>query len=309
MQTAMYAGEDAASDVLSCHLRDGAGAETTEDGCVWLKLNLRRLDRKSTSNDFGFKDDDNGLSGGFQRHLGGPWYASASLGYDSHFISFRDVPAQFSGEMGVGAAALKWQQGPGVIAVSVAGGGGEFSSQREIDLAGPYLSPNLAQARFNVSFVEADLQAAWESSNGPAYIKPRIDINVNYESLGAFAETGAGAIGSRSNGSSHTGIAAKPAVEIGYDIHSSGPMIRPWVILGAAWRPDAKFDISSSFIGSLPAAGTYVQSTRIDKLTGTVAAGFDIVENKLYNLSFSYQGDYGTRYIRQGARMKLNIAF
>jgi hypothetical protein len=75
-------------------------------------------------------------------------------------------------------------------------------------------------------------------------------------------------------------------MEFGMDIDRPGrPLLRPWITLGMAWRPDAKFDPPAAIVGSLPQAGTYTQSTRVDRTSPTVAAGFDVIKARAYSIS------------------------
>jgi uncharacterized protein with beta-barrel porin domain len=208
------------------------------------------------------------------------------------------------------AAALKWQRGNGLLAFSLAGGGGRMTGQRTINLPGPNLQPGDARSTFDAEYVQADLRAAWLFSQGVTYAKPQIDLNFDYEGLNAFHETGAGPIGSRSPGADHYGFSARPAIEFGANFgHPGEQMVRPWLTLGFDWRPDAKFDLPVAFIGSIPQAGTYTQTGRIDSAAAIVNAGFDIFRRGRYDISFAYEGDLGATYQRQGGRVKVSIPF
>jgi hypothetical protein len=168
----------------------------------------------------------------------------------------------------------------------------------------------MAQSTFDVAYAQADARAAWLFSGKAAYAKPQLDMNIDYERLGAFRESGLGAIGSWSPGTDHTGLSFKPSVEFGLNFnHTGGDSVRTWLTVGMDWRPDAKFDLPVAFVGSTLQAATYRQSGRIDYTAATVAAGFDVIRTGVYDISVNYDGDFGSNYRRQGARLKVSIPF
>ena len=215
-------------------------------------------------------------------------------------------PANISGDLYTGAVVLKWQSGPGLAALAVSGGGGHFGAMRQIDVLAPYgVTANLSAA-----FVTIDARGAWLFEGGGFYAKPTLDLILNYDRLGGFTEVGAGAIGSKSDGADHTSFAAKPAIEFGYDYHQGdGTVLRPWLTAGAALRPDATFALPVSFVGSIPAAGTYTITTRVDKTAATVEGGLDIIKAGAYSFSLAYSGEFGQTYTRNGARFKFSFPF
>jgi hypothetical protein len=305
-QAAMFAGEDAASNVLSCKTADTTYAAISETGCAWVKASSKTLERAATSNDFGFSDASTQLATGIQQRIAPNLLAGVSLGWDDHTTTEKSVPASVDGHYLTGAAALKWQRGPALLALAVSGGSGQFKASRQLDLLGA----TTAVGNFNVSFVTTDARAGWLFEHGAFYAKPLLDLSATYTSLGAFSEVGAGAIGSQSRGANHTTFAIKPQVEFGTDIRDAeGVVLRPWVAAGVAYRPNAQFDLPVSFVGGQAAAGTYSATTRIDRATATLDAGFDIIKAHGYSLSFAYTGEFGQAYGRQGGRMKLSIPF
>jgi hypothetical protein len=310
-QVMMYAGEDATNDVLSCHTGEGVASAIQESGCVWAKVHDRLLKRDSTAADFGFQDDDQGLSGGIQHALGSSdWVAGVSLGWQHHNIQVGKVPANAAGDLVTVAAALKWQKGDGLLALALAGGGGDMQGHRTIVLAGSAIAPAETVATFGANFVHADLRAAWLFHSAKAYAKPQLDVSLDRDNLGKFSEGGAGPIGASSPGVWHTGVTVKPAIEFGTDIATAGGITaRPWVSAGVAWRPDALFTAPFAFAGSTPSSGTFLQSTRVDRTSATVSAGLDVIKANRFNISVGYEGEFAKEHSRQGGRLKISMAF
>jgi hypothetical protein len=310
-QATMYAGEDATSNVLSCHTNDGAISAIAESSCGWVKVYLKDLNRNATANDYGYNDHESGLATGLQQHIGGPWIAGVSLGWDHHDITVRNVPAGFTGDLLTGSAAIKRQQGHSLLALAIAGGGGNWEGNRSIILPGPGLTPDQAHSNFSTHFVHVDGRAAYLFAAGQAYAKPMLDLNIDYDNLGAFSEVGAGPIGSRSPGTDRTMVVLKPSIEFGRDFGHGGPnlFVRPWINVGLAWRPDGQFDLPVAFVGSVPQAGTYTQTSRLDRVSGTVSAGLDLIKGGVYNVSVDYEGEFGADYKRQGGRLKISLPF
>ncbi len=76
-----------------------------------------------------------------------------------------------------------------------------------------------------------------------------------------------------------------------------------------AWRPDALFSAPFAFTGSTPQAGTYIQSTRVDRTSATVSAGLDLIKARAFNISVDYEGEFAKEHSRQGGRLKVSVAF
>jgi hypothetical protein len=311
LQVAMYAGEEASKDVLDCHFHDGsAAAVMAENSCVWFRVDAAHLDRSDTVQQLGFLDQASGLRGGAQVHLGGPWSVGLVVGHESHQLAFNTVPAHFNGELTVGAAALKWQQGPSEVSLSVAGGAGHFHSTRFLSLDAPGLmNPNPATADPSVGFIQVDLRASKDFNFGALNVKPEIDLNQNNEHMGAFVEANGGAVASQSPGGWHHGFTAKPDVLLSYDILSGQTVLRPYIAGGIAWRPDARFALPFAFVGSIPQAGTYTQDTRVDPLSGTFEVGLSLTKLGAFSISAAYQGEYSKNYTHNAGMMRAAIQF
>jgi hypothetical protein len=305
-QVALYAGEDAASNVMSCKTADTTAAAITETGCGWVKVATKTLHRRSNDTDFGFDDVSQQLSTGVQRKIGSNLYVGASLGWDVHTTTEADVPASGNGAFLTGAAVVKWQDGPGLAALAISGGGGQFSSSRTINVLGSHS----AAANMNVSFVTVEARGAWLFEHNDLYAKPTLDLVATNARMGSFAEVGAGPIGSRSGGANHTSFAIKPSLELGGDIHGAdGFVLRPWASIGAAFRPDASFDLPVSFVGSTLASGTYTITTKVDRIAATIDTGLEFIKPGRYTISLGYAGEYSRSYGREGGRFKIAIPF
>ncbi len=233
-------------------------------------------------------------------------FLGASLGWDIHATTENQVPASSNGTFLTGAGVVKWQDGPGLLALAISGGGGQFSSNRTINVLGSHT----ATANMNVSFVTVDARGAWLFEHGDYYAKPTLDLVATDAKLGAFTETGAGAIGSQSGGASHTSFAIKPVLEFGADLHDvNGFVLRPWAAVGATFRPDATFDLPVSFVGSTLGAGTYTVTTKVDRIAATIDTGLEFIKPGAYTISVGYAGEYSRSYGREGGRLKIAIPF
>ena len=201
---------------------------------------------------------------------------------------------------------LKWQDGPALLALAVSGGGGQFSSNRTVNVLGMHT----ATAQMNVSFVTVDARGAYLFERGDLYAKPTLDLVATNARMGSFTEVGAGPIGSRSGGADHTSFAIKPSLELGGDIHGAdGFVLRPWASIGAAFRPDASFDLPVSFVGSTLASGTYTITTKVDQVSATIDTGLEFIKPGHYTISLGYAGEYSRSYGREGGRFKIAIPF
>ncbi len=305
-QSALFAGEDAAGNVMSCKTADTTFSAITETGCGWVKVASKTLQRANTDIDFGYTDTSQQLSTGVQRKIAPNLFLGASLGWDTHSTVETDVPASITGNFLYGAAVLKWQEGPSLLALAVSGGSGQFSSTRQINVLGSYT----AEANFNVSFITVDARAAYLFERDVAYAKPTLDLIATNAKMGAFAEVGAGNIGSTSPGAEHTSFAIKPAIELGLNIADLQDLvIRPWFSGGAAFRPDATFALPAAFVGSQAGAGDYTITTRVDRIAATLDSGLEFIKPKAYTISLGYSGEYSRSYKREGGRLKISIPF
>jgi hypothetical protein len=309
LQIGKWAAEDAVTSVSSC-TPAGAVVTTSEHGCAWLKARKGELDRDDTSESFGFEDEFEGATVGLLRKIGGSWSAGFSLGWENHSARDDRGTASFQGDLYSGAATLKWERGHGRVALALAGGAGDLRSERQIAVSGPGVAPQVGRANVSLTFLDAGIRASRYFSVGRAYLRPGVEADVSYVKLGAFEESGAGVLGSRSPGADHVSSSVRPFVEAGVDVELAGGFgLRPWMRLGGTWRVQSDFRLPVAFVGSIAAAGTYDQSIPLEGVSARVEAGFDLHRTSSFGFRVGYEGEFGKSFTRQAARLALSFEF
>jgi hypothetical protein len=258
----------------------------------------------------GFENEFEATTLGMLRHLDGPWSAGFSLSWANHRIRNDGATARFDGDLFSAAVSLKWEQDGARLALALAGGGGDFAGIRQIGVAGPGVQGQIGQSSVPVTFLDAGIRASQYFTFGRAYVRPAIDADLSYVRLGAFAEGGAGAIGSRFSSTDNLGLSVRPSAEAGFDAELAGGFgIRPWVKLGANWRIQSDFRLPSSFIGSVPTAGSYDQTIESERFSTLVSAGFDLYRGSSFGLRITYESEFGETFDRQSGRIAFSVQF
>jgi hypothetical protein len=311
LQLGQLVAEDTIMSVSSCTPAGVVATTTSERGCAWIKPRTGTIRRDGNADDLGFTDDVEGGSVGMLRNLDGPWSLGFSIGWEQHQARTAMGPANFSGDLYSGAVTLKWERDHGRLALALGGGGGTLTSERQIQIMGPGILPQVGRAEIPITFLSAGVRASrYFPVGGIGYVRPQLDADLSYVRIGAFQEGGPGVIGVRSTGADNVSFTVKPAFEIGADMPLSGRLgIRPWASVGGAWRLQSDFTLPVAFNGSVPAAGTFDQRMEFEGVTLRLAAGLDLYRTGRFGLRVNYELETGERLHRETGRLAFSLQF
>ena len=297
----LFAAEDFAQALMSCRERDGAYAVIAEGQCIWAEADVNRFDQDGTSEQMQTEEDSYRFSAGGQFGLSEQWHMGFAFRYETLEQDTGDS-ASSDGQRFHAGAALKYNQGPLLLAGAVSAGRTWYDTERDFGFDG---FSDSASSSHEVDYLNGLLRGALLVPLGDYYLKPIADLNVAHVSSDGFKEDDGGGAALEFEDADGTYLSLSPALEAGAEWRlSSGTLVRPFVGGGVTWYSETGFTGTSSFVDAPEGAGSFVTRTEIDEVMGEVAAGIDIIGAGNFDLRLRYEGAFGETVTNQSLGLR-----
>lgn len=275
----MHASYASMNRMMSCPAFVGESTILREGDCVWTRLDTNWTERKSTSDDEGYRVRQSTLTLGAQREIATNWFLGGSLSYA---YGKTTSAADFSGNSDTyaGGLALKYNNAPWQVSLAVHGGV-EKSRMSRGTLDGT------AKSKPESSFLAARLRTAYEFSQPSWYLRPYVDLDVNHIRQEGYSEQGAGALNLKVRGNDTTSFMASPMVELGgrKDL-ASGATLRSYVAGGMSFLSGGDVVTTMQLNGA--GATPFTLRSGMPRTYGNLAAGLEYVTPKGVELKTEY---------------------
>ncbi|OZA92067.1 MAG: hypothetical protein B7X76_00940 [Azorhizobium sp. 39-67-5] len=209
---------------LSCPVFLDGTAIIGQDNCVWIRTSGWQSRQTGVA---GYTADGMTMRFGGQREIAPNWFLGAAfgLGEDSKTMAGGSTGA---GHTFDGSVALKYSEGPWLVAVSAAIGGGSYHTDRVVNLPWVY---TLLPSDQTALLAGVRLRTAYELAFEDWYVRPYLDLDLTYVETGSFQETGPADLALDVRASRHTGVtirAQSPArgnvelhrcITVGWDLY------------------------------------------------------------------------------------------
>src|SRR5690606_19477858 len=119
------------------------------------------------------------------------------------------------------------------------GGYGSYDTSRVVATATGLESPN---SDWKTYFAAARAQVAYTHQAQDFYLRPALDVDVIYQRVPSYSETGGAAFDLSFDSSSDVRAMVSPSLEIGRSFESAGATLRPFVNVGVNWMPNNEWD-------------------------------------------------------------------
>jgi outer membrane autotransporter protein len=302
----LFAAGDFAQSLMSCREREGAYAAIAEGQCIWAEADVSRIDEDGTFEKMRTAEDSYRFAAGGQFGLSEQWHIGVAFRYETLEQDTGDSAAS-DGQRFHAGAALKYSQGPLLLAGAVSAGRSWYDTERDFGFGGFSES---ASSSHEVDYLNGLLRAAYLLPMGDYYLKPNADLNVTHVSSNGFKEKGGGGAALEVDDEGGTYVSLSPALEAGAEWQlSSGTLIRPFISGGVTWFGDTGFTGTSSFIVAPEGADSFVTRTEIDKVMGKVTAGIDIIGVGDFDLRLRYEGAFGEAIANQALGLRASMRF
>jgi outer membrane autotransporter protein len=302
----LFSAENFAQSLMSCREREGAYAIIAEGQCLWAEIDANRYDQDGTSEQVSTGEDSYRFSAGGQVGLSDQVHLGFALRYETLDQDTGNF-ASSDGERAHAGAALKYNEGPMLLAAAVSAGRTWYDTDRNFSFGG---FSDGASSSHEVDYVNGVLRAAYLMPLGNFYLKPIADFNVAHVSSDGFTEAGGGGAALTVNGADGTYFSFSPTVEAGTEWRmASGTLVRPFIGGGLTWYSDTAFSGAFSFADGPEEAGSFVTRTSIDEVVGNVAAGIDILGADGFDLRLRYDGAFGETITNQSLGLRAAVQF
>ncbi len=275
----MHASYASMNRMMSCPAFVGESTILREGDCVWSRLDTNWTQRKATSDDEGYRVRQSTLTLGAQREIATNWFLGGSLSYAyGKTTSAADLSG--NSDTYAGGLALKYNNAPWQVALAVHGGV-EKSRMSRGTLDG------MAKSKPESSFLGARLRTAYEFSQPSWYLRPYVDLDVNYIRQDGYSEQGAGALNLKVRGNHMTSFMASPMVELGgrKDL-ANGAILRSYVAGGMSFLSGG--DVVTTMQLNGPGATPFTLRSGMPRTYGNLSAGLEYVTPKGVELKTEY---------------------
>ena len=275
----IHASYASMSRMMSCPGFVGESTILREGNCVWSRLDTHWTQRKSTSDDQGYRIRQTALTLGAQREIVSNWFLGGSLAYAAgKTTSSNDLTG--NSDTFSGGLALKYNRAPWQIAVAVHGGV-EKSRMSRSTLDG------VAKSKPDASFLAARLRTAYEFSQPTWYLRPYVDLDVNHIRQDGYQESGAGLFNLKVRGNDTTSFMVSPMIELGgrKDL-ANGSTLRSYVAGGMSFLSGG--DVVTTMQLSSFNATPFSLKSGMPRTYGNLSAGLEVVTPKGMELKTEY---------------------
>jgi uncharacterized protein with beta-barrel porin domain len=288
---ALYSSLAFSNSLLSCKVNGPDTASIIREGqCLWAGASARFLDTGTTFDQIGFNEQAGLFTAGAQVALADDWRLGVAAGYQSSTLGTA-TGATSDGSLGQAGIALKYNQGPLLLAAAVAGGGAHYDTRRPMSFGG---FSGVAEGDQDLGIFSGTMRAAYVLGSPALYFKPSLDASLTRLQLSGFTEEGGNGAALTADGQGQTVFALAPIVESGTEWWlGNGTLVRPLIRAGAVWYDNADFALTAGFADAPSGVQPFTINSKIDEVMGVVGAGVDVISGKETVLRFSYDGQFG----------------
>jgi uncharacterized protein with beta-barrel porin domain len=253
----------------------------------------------------GFDATSSRFVGGVQFEPVEDWFVGAALSYEDTALDLSSGLASSDGWQVNGGLVAKRQLGPALFAASLAFGYAGFDVKRAL------FEGSAASGDQDIWLTSGQLRGEYAFEKENWYVKPRLDVGIDYLSAGRFAETGAGSLGLDVSGTDGVYPYLVPAVEIGSEYRfDSGMVVRPWVSFGLTqFLTDQAPTARAAFVGAPSSLGSFTSTGDLAQTTFDLNAGLDLIGKSDWGVSAFGMGRFADHADAYGGGLKFRIAF
>lgn len=301
----LFAAEDFAQSLMSCREREGAYAVIAEGQCLWVEADASRLEQDGMNEQVNSEQDSYRFAAGGQFGFSEQWHMGVALRYETLEQDTGNF-AESDGQRFHAGAALKYNEGPLLLAGAVSAGRTWYDTDRHFGFGGL----GSASSSHEVDYLNGLLRAAYLVPLGDFYLKPIADLNVTHVSSDGFTEDDGGGAALKVDDADGTYVALSPALEAGGEWRlASGTLIKPFIGGGVTWNGENTFAGTASFADGPARAGSFETRTEIDEVMANVAAGIDILGTGGFDLRLRYEGAFGETVTSQSLALRAAMRF
>jgi outer membrane autotransporter protein len=293
--------------MLSCPQFQGQTALVKEGGCAWARVIGHAVSQRATDGIPGFTGNNVTYQLGGEAGIAPDWLVTGSLAVQTSTFSSSNATSQGNGQSGYGGVGVKWQPGPWLVALAVAGSYGSFSTERSIALAG---FAGIATASPVIESVATRVRLARSFDQGEWYVRSYLDLDLIHTHAPAFNESGPAPIGLAVLAANQTTFVGAPAIEVGRRIDlADGKTLRPFVLAGVSFYSNSDWRVRASFAGAPSAASSFTTTIPEGQVIGRAGAGVQFLGFRNFDFRLQYDGEFGANRSSNGGYLTGAVRF
>ncbi|WP_293718649.1 autotransporter outer membrane beta-barrel domain-containing protein [Stappia sp.] len=283
----------------SCGTQYGPWAALREDECTWGKATQSFTDNFAANTTVRLS----GFSFGRQASIAENWRLGLGAGFNVSNSSGAGVSSDGYGIHAGGV--LKYTQGPWLATAALSGSYSWGDSKRYVPVSG-----DIARARLRAAGISGRVRLAHELDFGRVFAIPTLDLDMSWIHDFGYTERDAGSLGLALDAHDMFIADLHPQLRIGTDLRFDDDLVvRPYLEAGVAFALDNEHRMTQSFAsGALAGAKLSLTSER-EKVRGTVAAGFSVLQGERFEAKLHYSGSFGEESRSHSASLKVGLHF
>ena len=290
--------------MYSCDLGNGQAVHN-DNTCLWVdgRYNESSMDRNA--DDFGYRMRSSIIQLGGEYQFNDNWSAGASIGFDHLNVNAKGIDLHTKGETVVGGVFIKHAEGQRELAASLSTMYGSYDTRRVIDLP---QSSYTANSKWKSWLHSLNLHAGYTFPWQQGYIKPSVDVSLQYQRNPAYKENGADALNLNVAKQSQWTVMISPQVEASQTYESGDYLIRPYASLGASWMSNKNWTSRMQLQGGSSTDWITMKSD-LPNLVGNAKVGINVMHAKGVDVNLEYAHQWGKRYRSSTGWLKVGYKF
>lgn len=273
--------------------------------CGWLRIGAQRLERDATDDNLGFHQDSWQIAGGGQADLSADVQFGGALSYEQRDLDVDQSTLSSDGYQVQAGLFVKRRLAAWEIGGSLAFGYGDFDIDRSL------WPGERARSTQSLWLASGQLRAAYLIDRSDWYLKPRVDLGIDYLSMDGIDESGQGALRLTIDRDSQTYLNLQPAIELGADLTSgNGMLVRPRMTLGITqYIGQANPSASARLVSGDAHLDAFTIDTDMDKTRFDASAGIDLFTRKNVVARAEVLGRFSRNSTSYGGELKVSVPF
>lgn len=291
-------------DLLSCRQRAGARRFLREGECRWARFDNSEFQRDRTTANFGLERRFTGVSGGMQQEVGENEHLGYGVALSEGHYTMDDLATASSHSLQLGLVH-KRQDGRELVSRSLTLGHAWFDTERVVNLP---VAGTLASSDQHVSYLSGHWRYNQLLEGQNWYLRPALDLGVNWLHLWGFEESGAGGSGLAVEGSDHVIGSVQPGVEWGGEFETrDGSLARPFLRASMTHWVNNSVEVSARLLGAPSGVAPFNVDGALDDTIVGIEAGLDLFhgDGRTLSLYGAYWASEHTRESSLGFKLAL----
>lgn len=295
------------NSLMSCPYFVDSGTRLGEGECVWGRITGNRLDRNNTAQDSGYRMTRTTYQIGAQKEIAPDWFLGGSVSYAVANTTADQHAVEISSQTVSAGLALKRQFGSWLFAAAIRGGYETADMTRWIVFPGASERATSSPETYHLG---GRLRASYEYAFERWYLRPFVDLDINYASQSAYREYGAGGLDLASRRTSHASIMTTPSIEIGGRFDLANATLRAYAIAGVSFLSSGDWTTRLQFADlSANDVAPFEIRTGMPKVYGNLTAGLEFLAKDGVELKAEYGLRAADRYLDQSAMLRAAMRF